>query len=96
MSSRRALQLILGIGLFGVAFSGRISYRELTGATALICPSPGAAGTSFGYPACVYGLLMYALIAGLAAWGLLSQRAVALRPEQGDGNSRPFSRRLPF
>jgi hypothetical protein len=95
MTSKRALQVILGISLFGVAFSGRLSYLELTGATALMCPSPGAAGTLFGYPACVYGLLMYTLIAGLAAWGLLSLRGAALRPKQTTDNSRPLSRGLP-
>ena len=74
MSPKRALQLILAVSLFGVAFSGHLSYRELTGDTVLTCPSPGAAGTIFGYPACVYGLLMYSLIAGLAVWGMLSLR----------------------
>lgn len=95
MSSRRALQLILGISLFGVAFSGRLSYRELTGDTALMCPSPGAAGTILGYPACVYGLIMYSIIAALAAWGLLAQRAAALGKMHDSDHSRPHSRGLP-
>jgi hypothetical protein len=95
MSSRRALQVILGISLFGVAFSGRLSYRELTGDTALMCPSPGAAGTIFGYPACVYGLIMYMIIAGLAAWGLLAQRAAPLSSKPSGDDSRPLSRDLP-
>ena len=94
MTSKRALQLILGISLFGVAFSGRLSYLELTGEMALMCPSPGAAGTIFGYPACVYGLLMYTLIAGLAAWGLLALRAAALSPKHPTDHSRPLSRGL--
>jgi hypothetical protein len=95
MSTRRALQLILAISLFGVMFSGRLSYRELTGDTALICPSPGEAGTILGYPACVYGLIMYTIIAGLAAWGLLSLRASAPRPKSTTDDSRPLTRGLP-
>jgi hypothetical protein len=98
MSSKRSLQLILAIGLFGVAFSGQLSVRELTGATATVCPSPGAPGTVFGYPACIYGLFMYLLIAGLSAWGLLSLRRESMqssgrRMEQAP-SSRPLSREL--
>ena len=71
---RRALQIILGISLFGAAFSGVLSYRELFGAAAVVCPSPGAPGTVFGYPACVYGFFMYLLVAGTALWGLRAGR----------------------
>ncbi len=51
---KRALQVILGVSLFGACFSGVLSYRELFGTLAVSCPAPGAAGTVFGYPACVY------------------------------------------
>lgn len=71
MSPKRALQWIFAISLFGVAFSGTLTYRELFGGSAMACPSPGAPGTVFGYPACVYGLFMYvvlAVISGLALW----------------------------
>lgn len=34
MKPARALQFILAISLVGVAFSGTLTYRELTGATA--------------------------------------------------------------
>ena len=71
---KRALQIILGISLFGTVFSGVLSYRELYGAPAVACPSPGAPGTVFGYPACVYGFFMYLLVAGTAIWGLRSER----------------------
>jgi len=63
MSIRRALQVVFAISLVGVAFSGTLTYRELVGATAQVCPSPGAPGTIFGYPACVYGLVIYVLLA---------------------------------
>lgn len=71
---KRALQIILGISLFGVAFSGVLSYREVFGQTAAVCPSPGAPGTVLGYPACVYGFFMYLVVAGTAVTGLLAGR----------------------
>ncbi len=71
---KRALQVILGVSLFGAAFSGVLAYRELFGATAVSCPAPGAPGTVFGYPACVYGFFMYLIVAGTALAGLLSNR----------------------
>jgi uncharacterized membrane protein len=65
-----ALQIILTISIFGAAFSGVLSYQELFGDAAAVCPAPGAAGTVFGYPACVYGFFMYLIVAATAAWGL--------------------------
>ena len=67
---RRALWAILALSLFGVVFSGVLSYQELFGATAAACPAPGAPGTVLGYPACIYGFVVYLAIAGLAAAGL--------------------------
>jgi hypothetical protein len=49
---KRALQVILVFALAGLAFSGTLTYREVF-ASAAKCPSPGAPGTIFGYPACV-------------------------------------------
>jgi hypothetical protein len=72
---QRALQAILAVALFGLVFSGFLSYREvLAGAGASTCPSPGAPGTVFGYPACVYGFFMYLVITALAAVGLRARR----------------------
>jgi hypothetical protein len=71
---KRALQVIVGISLFGVVFSGVLSYQELFGGSAVSCPSPGAPGTVFGYPACVYGFFMYLVVAATATVGLLSAR----------------------
>lgn len=70
MRPLRALQAILGLSLFGTLFSGVLTYRELFGASAMSCPAPGAPGTVFGYPACVYGFFMYIAIAVLAGFGL--------------------------
>jgi uncharacterized membrane protein len=70
MTMRRALQAILAVALFGLVFSGVLSYREVFGSAAQTCPAPGAPGTVFGYPACVYGFFMYLGISVLAALGL--------------------------
>jgi hypothetical protein len=71
---KRALQVILGVSLFGSAFSGVLSYQEVFAQTAAVCPSPGAPGTVFGYPACVYGFFMYLIVAGTAVAGLIAGR----------------------
>ena len=76
---KRALQVILAIALFGATFSGVLSYRELFGHTAAVCPSPGAAGTVLGYPACVYGFFMYLVVAGPAVAGLFAGRRARRR-----------------
>ena len=67
---KRALQIILAISVFGLLFSGVLTYHELFGVSAESCPAPGAPGTVFGYPACVYGFFMYLTIAGIAGVGL--------------------------
>jgi hypothetical protein len=67
---RRALQIILGLSLLGVAFSGTLTYRELCGTSASGCTVAGGAGTLLGLPVCVYGLAMYVLVAVTAAAGL--------------------------
>jgi len=71
---RRALFIILGISLFGVAFSGTLTYREVFAHAAAVCPSPGRPGTVLGYPACVYGFFMYLVIAGTSLTGLIAGR----------------------
>lgn len=74
MTMKRALQIIAAVSLFGLAFSGLLSYRELFASTAATCPAPGPAGTVLGYPACVYGFFMYLVVASTAIWGLVSGR----------------------
>lgn len=59
MSMRRALQWVFAISLFGVAFSGTLSYREVFGASAA---------------ACVYGFFMYLVLAAISGGGLWSAR----------------------
>lgn len=74
MQVRTVLQSILALSLFGTVFSGALTYNELFGASALSCPAPGAPGTVFGYPACVYGFFMYLAIVVLSALGLRAMR----------------------
>lgn len=64
MNITLAMKLIFAIAVFGMCFSGYLTYGELFAPTAggAACPAPGAAGTVFGYPACVYGFFMYLLI----------------------------------
>ena len=80
MRPLRALQLILGLSLFGTVFSGTLTYHELFGTTAMSCPAPGAPGTVFGWPACVYGFFMYLTIVVVSALGLRAFR-VDSRPD---------------
>lgn len=77
---KRALQLILVFALAGLTFSGTLTYREVF-ASAAKCPSPGAPGTIFGYPACVYGFFMYLAIVIIAIVGLRAgARATRVAP----------------
>jgi hypothetical protein len=80
---KRALQVVLGVSFFGLVFSGVLSYREVFAQSAASCPAPGAPGTVFGYPACVYGFFMYLVIVLTVAAGLyLSRGGGAPRPAQ--------------
>ena len=78
----RALQLILGLSLFATLFSGTLTWRELFGATAMSCPAPGAPGTVFGWPACVYGFFMFLCVDLLAAAGLRGVHKEHLEPRR--------------
>lgn len=71
MSPRKALQIVLIISLMGVAFSGTLTARELgTDPGIGSCTLGGAPGTLLGYPACVYGLLMYTALTVVSWLGL--------------------------
>ena len=74
MTERTALKVVFGISLFGACFSGVLTWRELFGASAMSCPSPGAPGTVFGYPACVYGFFMYLVLAVISGLALFARR----------------------
>ena len=73
MTKQLSLKILLALGLGGMAFSGYLSYLELIAKTAAMCPAPGAPGTIFGYPACVYGFVMYACVTAVSIAGLRSR-----------------------
>lgn len=71
----RALWIILVVGLGGLAFSGYLTYQELFAAEpATACAPVGEPGTIAGYPPCVYGFVMYAVVVAVAAIGLAQGR----------------------
>jgi uncharacterized membrane protein len=70
---RRTLWVVFVFSLAGVAFSATLSYCELTGGVAS-CLAVRAPGTIFGLPVCVYGLVMYALLAVLSGFALMQTR----------------------
>ena len=73
MTRLLALQIIFGLAVFGMCFSGFLSYQELFGQCKFGCPAPGAPGSIFGLPACVYGLIMYTIVAIIAFIGMRTQ-----------------------
>ena len=73
---RRTLWMVFALSLAGVAFAGTLTYREFQG-TAASCPAVGTPGTVFGYPACVYGLAFYTVLALISGFALLRTRGNA-------------------
>ena len=67
---RRALQIVFAIALMGIAFSGALTLREFTTDTGGGCSALGRPGTIFGFPPCVYGLVMYTIVAIVSGLGL--------------------------
>ena len=63
MDKNGYLKVIMALAVFGMLFSGYLSYGELFGTCTLGC---SAAGKIFGLPPCVYGLVMYTIITVLA------------------------------
>jgi uncharacterized membrane protein len=58
-----ALKTILGVSIFGMLFSGYLTYQEFFKKTEEVgCNPIGTPGTVFGFPPCIYGFFMYLLI----------------------------------
>jgi len=72
MTKQHSLATVLAISLFGVMFSGTLTYLEICSRTGAGggCSDVGPAGTILGYPPCVYGLVMYTVLAVIALLGL--------------------------
>lgn len=71
---KNALQLILGVSLIGVVFSGVLSYRELVSHSCALCRTLEHSDMILGYPPCVYALGAFALVAVIAVLGLGGKR----------------------
>lgn len=67
MNKQKSLKIILALSVFGVLFSGYLSYTEIFQAT---CALGSCSSTVFQIPACVYGFVMYLIVAIVAALGL--------------------------
>lgn len=74
MTQRQTLVVVLAFAVVGLIFSGVFSYRELFTVTTLSCPTVGAPGSIFGYPACVYGFYLYLVLTVVAAAGLVAKK----------------------
>ena len=75
LTAKRALQVILSVGVVGFVFSGYLTYRDLFTPSEAACTPVGEPGTILGYPPCVYGMSMYLVIVVVAALGLANSTA---------------------
>ena len=71
MRKQLALQVILGIAIAGMLFSGYLSYSELVRST---CALGGGCPSVATVPACVYGFVMYTALLVIAILGLVSKK----------------------
>lgn len=67
MNKQKSLKIVLILAICGVLFSGYLSYTELFAST---CALGSCISTVFSIPACVYGFVMYLIVAIVAAFGL--------------------------
>lgn len=77
MTYQKTLQIIMGIAIAGILFSGYLSYLELfapTGCSTAIVSCGNSGFTLANLPACVYGFLMYLIIFGLTLFSLLKNK----------------------
>ncbi|MBS3073647.1 hypothetical protein J4465_02535 [Candidatus Pacearchaeota archaeon] len=70
MKQKTSLWIIFWIALAGILFSGYLSFVELTTKT---CPLGGCTNV-LGFPACVYGLVMYCIVLIMAILGIKSKK----------------------
>jgi len=72
MMKNECLKAILALSVFGMLFSGYLSYGELFTSSGAACSV--ASVKILGLPACVYGFVMYAIILALSWLGLKSRK----------------------
>jgi len=71
MKKQTSLITILIISIAGMLFSGYLSYGELIKKT---CSLDGGCSMVAGYPACVYGFVMYLIVFIISILGLKSKK----------------------
>jgi len=70
MKKETALKAIMWISIAGMLFSGFLSYNEIFCSSGMCA---AAVPINLGLPACVYGLIMYAIVFVLSVLGLKSK-----------------------
>ena len=75
MNQSVLLKIVFTLSVLGTIFSGTLSYLELFGTGGYSCPAPGAPGTIFGYPACVYGFFMFLILAVISGLGVFNKKS---------------------
>lgn len=70
MRKQLALKIVGGISVFGLLFSGYLSYSELV---KTICVT-GDCSYVLGLPACVYGFIMYLIVFVVAFLGIKAKK----------------------
>lgn len=70
MNKQLALKIIFFLSIAGMLFSGYLSYFELFQP---VCGIGGACSADPGFPACVYGFVMYLIVFIVSIIGLKSK-----------------------
>ncbi len=71
MNKQTALKIVLGMSIIGVLFSGYLSYTEIFQAS---CVLGSCNSTVMSIPSCVYGFVMYLIVAIVAVLGLKAKK----------------------
>ena len=70
MKKDLALRVIFWISIVGILFSGTLSYQELVKQSCAF----GGCSYLLGFPACIYGLIMYVAVLIISSLGLKSKK----------------------
>ena len=74
MKSKYYLKLIMLFSVFGMLFSGYLSFGELFPSAASGATCAAASAKILGLPTCVYGFIMYVIIGVLAYLAYASKK----------------------
>lgn len=97
MTAKTALKTVLIIAIAGLLFSGYLSYMELfnpNGCSDAIvkCSVGDKPAVNLGtLPACVYGFIMYVIVAIISALGLSGKKQKEVKREEPPKEENPVS-----